>query len=174
MTGGAGFLGSHPVDEMIRNHEITVLDNLPSGSLENLRSHADRQCFTFIEGSIQSEMNLKDGLDGVDTVFHYAAQPDVRVSDEEPLLDFKINVSGTIMLLERMRKKDVNLILFTSSGGTVYGEDAEMPTPETSALWPISNYGAAKGTVEMYLSSYSHLHGIRAASMRFGNVIGSR
>ncbi|TFF91966.1 NAD-dependent epimerase/dehydratase family protein, partial [Candidatus Thorarchaeota archaeon] len=174
VTGGAGFLGSHVVDEMIQTHEILVLDDLSSGSLANLDEVQGLKGFTFIRGSIRSKADLARALEGVDSVFHYAAQPDVRVSVASPMLDFEINVLGTLKLLEAMRENEVTRILFASSGGTVYGEEAEMPTPESAALRPISNYGAAKGAVEMYLSSYSRLYGIDVASMRFGNVIGSR
>ncbi len=174
VTGGAGFIGSHLVDRLIRDNEVVVLDDLSAGLKENLQQHRGNERFRFIKGSIAREKDLRVALDGVTTVFHFAAQPDVRLSAERPIWDFEINVRGSLELLEAMRKNDVNRMIFASSGGTVYGETDVFPTPEVTAFRPISNYGAAKGAFEMYLNSYAELYGIDSVSMRFANVIGSR
>jgi UDP-glucose 4-epimerase len=174
ITGGAGFLGSHLVDRLIDTHEVVVLDNLSTGSMDNLAVHVDNPRFTFIEGRISSEAVVKTAIEGVRTVYHFAAQPDVRLSTELPYWDFEINVVGTMKLLEVMRKSDVTRVIFASSGGTIYGETEVLPTPESVAFRPISNYGAAKGAIEMYLSSYSKLYDFNAISLRLANTIGSR
>ena len=166
--------GSHLVDRLIDTHEVVVLDDLSTGSMDNLAVHVDNKRFTFIEGRISSEAIVKATIDGVHTVYHFAAQPDVRLSTELPYWDFEVNVVGTMKVLEVMRKSDVNRVVFASSGGTIYGETEVLPTPESVAFRPISNYGAAKGAIEMYLSSYSKLYGFNAISLRLANTIGSR
>lgn len=174
VTGGAGFIGSHLVGSLIENHTVVVLDDLSTGRIENLEKQASDERLIFIEGSINSDEVLEKALKDVTTVFHFAAQPDVRLSNQMPLLDFGINVTGGLALLEIMRKNDTNRIIFASSGGTIYGDAKTLPTHEDSPLRPISNYGAAKAALEMYLSSYSSLYGIEALSLRLGNVIGPR
>jgi UDP-glucose 4-epimerase len=174
VTGGAGFIASHLVDSLVSKKEVVVLDNLSSGSIDNLGHSHGHPNLRFIEGSTTSEDDIDDAMAGCSLVFHFAAQPDVRFSSERPLDDFKTNVVGSMNILEAMRKHDVPRILFASSGGTVYGDAPELPTPEHSAFRPISNYGAAKGAVEMYLSSYSELYGLSATSLRFANVVGPR
>ncbi|TXT57479.1 MAG: UDP-glucose 4-epimerase [Candidatus Thorarchaeota archaeon] len=174
VTGGAGFIGSHLVDRLIEENEVVVLDDLSEGRLENIDAHKDNDRFTFIEGSITSDTDVTRALDDVSTVFHFAAQPDVRLSVDRPIWDFEINVSGSMNLLDCMRRNDVKRILFASSGGTVYGETDIFPTPESVAFRPISNYGAAKGAFEMYLSSFTELYDIHAISCRFANIIGPR
>ena len=174
VTGGAGFIGSHLVDRLIEEYEIVVLDDLSTGSIENIQSHMDNKRLTLIKGSITSEEDVVKALDGVSTVFHFAAQPDVRLSISNPMFDFRINMVGGMNLLECLRVNDVSRIVFASSGGTVYGESDVFPTPENTLMAPISNYGAAKAAFEMYLSSYSELYGVSSVSMRMANIIGPR
>jgi UDP-glucose 4-epimerase len=174
VTGGAGFIGSHLVERLIGSNEVVVLDDLSAGSMDNLVSTKNNKHFKFIRGSIASEADVGRALDGVTTVYHLAAQPDVRRSVENPIWDFKINVTGSLTLLDAMRMHDVKRMIFASSGGTVYGETDVFPTQESTAFRPISNYGAAKGAVEMYLSSFAALYDFTSVSMRFGNVIGPR
>jgi UDP-glucose 4-epimerase len=164
VTGGAGFIGSHLVDRFIEDHEVVVLDDLSAGTIENIQPHMENERFTFIKGSIASEDDVTKALDGVTTVFHFAAQPDVRLSVSNPMVDFRVNMIGGMNLLECLRVNDVSRIVFASSGGTVYGDSEVFPTPENTHLAPISNYGAAKGAFEMYLSSYSELYGMSAVS----------
>ncbi|MHA1247935.1 MAG: NAD-dependent epimerase/dehydratase family protein [Candidatus Thorarchaeota archaeon] len=174
VTGGAGFIGSHLVDALVEDHEVVVLDDLSGGRIENIEAHMSRDNFTFVQGSITSEEDISKALDGVSTVFHFAAQPDVRLSVMKPLWDFAINVQGSMLLLDNMRRRDIRRMIFASSGGTVYGDAEVFPTPESTPFRPISNYGAAKGAFEMYLSSYAELYGINSVSMRLANIIGPR
>ncbi|RDE12053.1 MAG: UDP-glucose 4-epimerase [Candidatus Thorarchaeota archaeon] len=174
VTGGAGFIGSHLVDRLIQDCEVTALDNLSEGLMENLDRHKTSRQFRFVKGSITSGDDVETSMAGVDTVYHFAAQPDVRVSAEQPINDFETNVVGSMNLLDCMRRLDIKRMVFASSGGTVYGEAKTLPTPESTVLRPISNYGAAKAAFEMYLSSYSELYGINSVSVRFANIIGPR
>jgi UDP-glucose 4-epimerase len=174
VTGGAGFIGSHLVDRLVKEYSVVVLDDLSEGTIENIKPHMESSDFSFIEGSITSEEDVHRSLEGVTKVFHLAAQPDVRLSASDPMLDFKVNMIGGMTLLEGLREQDVGSIVFASSGGTVYGDSNVFPTPEETRLAPISNYGAAKCAFEMYLSSYAELYGMSAVSMRLANIIGPR
>ncbi len=174
ITGGAGFIGSHLVERLVETHEVQVLDDLSGGNLNNLQPYLKQKRISFLEGSITSGEDIRKSLDGVDLVFHFAAQPNVRLSVENPLYDFEINVRGTLTLLEEMRCKDIDQIIFASSGGTIYGDAEILPTPESTRLHPISNYGAAKAAIEMYLSSYAELYGLNSICLRLANIIGPR
>jgi len=173
VTGGAGFIGSHLVDRLISDHEVVVLDDL-SGGNNFIKPHIGKKNFNFIEGSISSENVVKRALKDVTTIYHFAAQPDVRLSVTDPMSDFNVNIIGGMTFLETLRKNDIEKIVFASSGGTVYGDSEIFPTPENTPLAPISNYGAAKCAFEMYLSSYSELYGMSSVSMRLANIIGPR
>lgn len=162
------------VDSLLDDHEVIVLDDLSGGDRRNIAHHERDANFHFMEGSITSDEDVATALKGVDTIFHFAAQPDVRLSVDQPLFDFRINVVGTMNILEAMREMDITRFIFASSGGTVYGETDVFPTPEETPFRPISNYGAAKGAIEMYLSSYAELYGINSVSMRLANIIGPR
>lgn len=174
ITGGAGFIASHLVDKLVEDYEIVIVDDLSSGFLENLSNHKKHSNLHFIKRSILDHHTLLSALKGVTSVYHFAAQADVKLSFEKPLHDFEVNVMGSLRLLEAMRQSDVQRLVFASSGGTVYGDAAEIPTSEQAPFRPISNYGAAKASIEMYLSSYSELYGMEIASLRYGNIIGPR
>jgi UDP-glucose 4-epimerase len=167
VTGGAGFIGSHLADSLIsEGHEAIVMDNLSSGKKEYVNKKV-----SFSQKDIRTDLS-KD-FEGVDTVFHFAADPDVRASATRPASSYDINVFGTFNVLEACRKADVKRIVFPSTS-TVYGETDVIPTPETHACAPISNYGASKLACEGYLSSYSATYGIKATSLRFANIVGER
>ena len=174
VTGGAGFIGSHLVDNLLINNDVVVLDNLSSGTLDNIRHHLNQSNFEFQKGSITSQEDVKRALNDIDLVYHFAAQPDVRYGTSNPLEDFRVNMIGGMAILEEMRIRDIDRMVFASSGGTVYGDSEVFPTPENTILRPVSNYGAAKCAFEMYLSSYSELYGINSVSLRLANIIGPR
>ncbi len=174
VTGGAGFLGSHLVDRLIQSCEVVVLDSVLKEDAVNLQHHSDNSHLVFQTGSILSEEDVKTALKDVSTVFHLAAQPDVRLASERPIWDFEINTVSSLRLIDLMRKTDVSKLMFASSGGTVYGEPEMTPTPESAPLKPISIYGAAKSAFEMYMSSYARLYGINSVSLRLANIIGPR
>ena len=139
VTGGSGFIGSHLVDRLIENYEVTVLDDLSAGSFGNIKGLVDNGRIKFIKGTILSDNDLDEAMDSVTTIYHLAAQPDVRLSVERPFFDFEVNMIGGMKVLEALRRNDVKRLVFASSGGTVYGDTDKFPTPESTAFQPISN-----------------------------------
>ena len=116
--------------------EVTVLDDLSAGFVKYIKQHVDTPNFRFIKGDILVKEDLDKALEDVDLVFHFAAQPDVRLSVSKPFYDFKINVEGSLLLIEKMREKKITKLVFASSGGTIYGHTDKIPTPETEAEKP--------------------------------------
>jgi UDP-glucose 4-epimerase len=165
VTGGAGFIGSHLVDRLIEEgNEVLVIDNFLSGDNANAKAK-------LLKKDILSDLSAD--LKGIGTVFHFAADPDVRGSSTNPKKSFDLNVNGTFMLLESCRKADVKRVVFASTS-TVYGETDVIPTPESHPCNPISNYGASKLACEGYISSYSASYGIKGTSLRLANIFGER
>jgi UDP-glucose 4-epimerase len=175
VTGGAGFIGSHLVDALIKNgHNVIVVDNLIEGHIENIQNHIDSGKCQFIKEDILNLEFMLEKLPKVDIIYHFAADPDVRLSVPNPINSFKINVQGTLNVLEYARKYKINKFIFASSGGTVYGDVDVFPMTEEIPLNPISPYGASKAAAEMYLASYASSYHIKSASLRFANIIGER
>lgn len=177
VTGGCGFIGSHFVDKLMKLdvHKIIIIDDLSAGTnTDYIKIYEDK--VDFYQENILNQAKIDEiiKINNIDIIIHLAAQPSVPISVEKPMFDFNINVVGTLNLLEAARKNNVKEFIFAASGGTVYGEPELFPTPENYPLYPISNYGAAKAAVEMYLSSYSHLYNMKCTSLRFGNVFGER
>mgnify|MGYP003875857533 CR=1 FL=1 len=160
VTGGAGFIGSHLVERLIRDGvEVVVLDNFSSGRLDNLASVSGSPMLKVIKGDVRDYETVKEALRRVDVVFHLAANPEVRVGD--PHEHFEHNIRATFTLLEAMRSEGVRDIVFASSS-TVYGEAGVLPTPEDyGPLKPISVYGASKLACEALISSYTHTYEFR-------------
>jgi len=176
VTGGAGFIGSHLVDALTtRGDEVAVLDNLSSGSKDNLRLASTKPGFNFVGADLKDFEGWDEVFDGVKLVYHFAANPEVNVGETDPSLHFRDNLFATFRLLEAMRKsKETKNIVFASTS-TVYGEASVLPTPEDyGPLLPISTYGASKLGCEVLLSSYAYTHGMRALILRLGNCVGSR
>ncbi|GAA6733360.1 NAD-dependent epimerase/dehydratase family protein [Thermus oshimai] len=173
VTGGAGFIGSHIVEDLLKaGLEVAVLDNLSTGKRENLP-----QGVAFYEADLRD----REALEGVFQAFrpthlsHQAAQASVKVSVEDPLLDFAVNLVGGLNLLELARKYGVEKLVFASTGGAIYGEVPEgEAAEETWPPKPKSPYAASKASFEHYLSAYGQNYGLRWASLRYGNVYGPR
>lgn len=170
VTGGAGFIGSHLCDALLADgHTVTVLDDLSSGSIENLP-----------KGIAFAQKSLNDDLSSVfekakpEAIFHLAAQIDVRKSVENPSWDADINIKGALNLLDTARRYGCKRIIFSSTGGALYGETDRIPTPESHATKPESPYGIAKLAVEGYLRFYALVHGFSVCVLRYGNVYGPR
>jgi len=171
VTGGAGFIGSHLVDRLVaEGYKVRVIDNLSNGRLENLSHHSG---IDIITGDLKNPQDAQRAIDGVDAVFHFAANPEVRVSTTSPDIHFSENVVATFNLLEAMRKKDVKEIVFASSS-SVYGEPPQIPVDEDAPMRPVSVYGASKAACEHLIHAYSRLYGIRAVVLRYANVVGPR
>ncbi len=175
MTGGAGFIGSHIVDSLIRKgFEVVVIDNLSSGSLENLRYSLGSKNFRFVKADLKYWGDWVREFKGSDIVMHYAANPEVRVSSIEPRIHFNENLVATFNVLEASRLNDVKLHVFASTS-TVYGDAKVLPTPEDyHPLEPISVYGSVKLASEYLYITYSKLYGFRSLILRYANIIGPR
>jgi len=171
ITGGAGFIGSNLADRLIGDgHEVAVIDNLSSGKRENLNPKAK-----FFKIDIRDkEIGKIFKAENFDAVFHFAAHIEARESVNDPMGDAEINIIGSLNILENCRKFNIKKIIFASSGGEIYGDAGQIPTPETYPPAPISPYGIGKLTVEKYLDSYSRLFKIPYLALRFGNVYGPR
>ena len=176
VTGGAGFIGSHLVDRLMKmGCEVTVIDNLSYGSLENLKRWLKDERFRFVRGDLKESHDVVRDVRGVDLVFHLAANPEVRVGETDPTVHFQENLLATFNLLEAMRKSESVKTLVFASTSTVYGEAEVLPTPEGyGPLVPISTYGASKLGCEALAFSYAHTFGLRILVLRLANVVGSR
>ncbi len=173
VTGGAGFIGSHVVDGLIdAGHEIVVLDDLSSGDEKFINPHVDKEGFQFHKIDLL-QGDITGFFEGVEEVWHLAANPEVRLGAENTRIHLEQNVIATYNVLEAMRTKEVRRITFTSTS-TVYGEADKLPTPEDYPTIPISLYGASKLACEALIASYCHTFDMHAWIYRFANVIGRR
>ncbi len=174
VTGGAGFIGSHLIDSLLEsNHEVKCIDNFSSGRKEFIEGSINKG-LELVKGDLLNPGDIKKALDGCDTVFHLAANPDVRLGVDNTRVHLEQNIIATYNLLEEMRKAGVKKIAFTSSS-TVYGEAEEIPTPENyGPLVPISLYGASKLAAEGLISAYCHTFDMESVIYRFANVVGPR
>lgn len=174
VTGGAGFIGSHLVERLLLDNEVTVLDNFSSGKIEFLEPYRDIPDFRLLTGDLMNPKILDNAVSGKDFIFHLAANPDVKLGAENTHVHLEQNVLATYNLLEAMRKNDVRQMAFTSTS-TIYGEASEVPTPEDyGPLLPISLYGASKLSCEALISSYCHTFQMQSWIYRFANIVGER
>jgi len=175
VTGGAGFIGSHLVDQLMqRGHKVTVFDNLSSGRKKFISHHLNKKNFKFIKADILDFENVKKAMRGQELVHHLAANPDIRYGIEHPDYDLKQNTMTTFNVLEAMRLNGVKKISFSSSS-VVYGEAEKIPTPEDyGPPTPISLYGASKLAAEGLITAYCHTFGFQSWIFRFANIVGKR
>lgn len=172
VTGGAGFIGSHIVDELIRRGEcVRVLDNLTTGRRENLLSVTDK--IEFIEGDIRDLEVCKKATQGIDYVLHQAAMRSVPKSMLDPANYNEVNVTGTLNILLAARDNKVKRVVFASSS-SVYGETDKLPEKETDPANPISVYAATKLMGEYYCRIFADSFGVKTVSLRYFNVFGPR
>ncbi len=171
VTGGAGFIGSHIVDALIKRRiKVYVIDDLSSGHKSNVNPNA-----VFYKTSV-----LHPGLGKLilkikpDVVFHLAAQIDVRCSVADPPGDARVNIMGTLAMAHASAKAGVKKFVFTSSGGAIYPDDLRPPFSEKVVVDPISPYGIAKRTAEMYLAFEHRIHGLPTVTLRLANAYGPR
>jgi UDP-glucose 4-epimerase len=178
VTGGAGFIGSNLVDALVaRGDEVVVIDDLSTGKRDNLEP-ALAAGAELIEGSITDDAAVAEAFERArpDSVFHLAAQIDVRRSVADPVYDMGLNVGGTLNLLERARQDGGGRFVFASTGGAIYGEGEgrDLPLDETAECRPEAPYAQSKLSAEGYLALYRRLHGLEATVLRLGNVYGPR
>lgn len=172
VTGGAGFIGSNVVDALVKDgHEVTVLDNLSTGKEENINPEVK---FYNIDLLDMESLELAFREFKPDVVNHHAAQIDVRKSVEDPAFDAETNIIGSINLFELSINAGVRRIIFSSTGGALYGELEKLPVSEDTPIEPLSPYGVAKYCTENYLNYFKRLYGIERVILRYANVYGPR
>ena len=171
VTGGAGFIGSHLADNLIKEgHKVVIIDNLSTGGKKNINTKAKFYKIDICDSHI-SEIFKKEKPK---IVFHFTAQIDIRKSIDNPIEDAKVNILGSINILENCRRFKVKKVVFASTGGAIYGDADIVPTPESYPAIPLSPYGIAKLTIENYLNYYYKIFGLQFIVLRFANVYGPR
>ena len=171
VTGGAGFIGSHLVDRLISlGHRVVIVDDLSTGRLHNINKAA-----TFYHASI-NHPSLEEIFqrEQPDIVYHHAAQISVAESVQDPVKDAEVNIQGTLRIIEVSRRLGVQKIIFSSSGGTIYGEPSYSPCDEAHPIRPLSPYALSKRVGEQYLELYHHIYRLPYVTLRYGNVFGPR
>ncbi len=172
VTGGAGFIGSNVADRFVAlGHEVAVFDNLSSG----FRAFVPAQA-KFYEGDLADSIAVDAAIADFrpDVVDHHAAQIDVRHSVTDPVFDARVNILGSIGLLQACTAHGVRKVVYASTGGALYGEGRTLPAPEEHPVNPEAPYGASKHTVEHYLYIWKLLHGLDYTVLRYPNVYGPR
>lgn len=176
VTGGAGFIGSNVVDALVaRGDQVAVVDDLSTGRRSNIQAALTAGA-QLHEQDVRESDALRRVFSGhaPDVVFHLAAQIDVRKSVVDPAWDADINVRGMINVLEAARLEGVGRVVYSSTGGAIYGEADVHPTPEDSPLRPLAPYGQSKYAGEGYCGIYDRLHGVSSVILRYANVYGPR
>ncbi len=174
VTGGAGFIGSHVVDRLIKRNGVTVYDNLSTGKEEFISQHYGNQFFRLVKADLLDVTTLAKEIRGHDSVWHMAANPDIRKGTESTIVDLEQNTIATYNVLECARRADVKTFVFSSTS-TIYGRAKVLPTPEDyGPCLPISLYGASKLACEGLVSAYAELYGMKAWIYRFANIVGHR
>lgn len=171
VTGGAGFIGSNIVDLYVDDgHDVTVIDDLSTGHEENVNRKA-----RFLEMDIRSDrLEHLFSSEKFDIVNHQAARGNVRRSVEVPMEYADVNVRGGVNLLECSRKHGVKKVIYSSTGGCVYGELVKIPADENHPIKPVDPYGVSKASFELYLSAYKQMYGLKYTIFRYPNVYGPR
>lgn len=174
VTGGAGFIGSCLVGRLVsEGHRVTVVDDLRRGTLQNLAPHGRA---VGVETVGINDPRLVDVMSEhrPDVVFHLAAQIDVRESVEDPIGDATTNILGTINVAEAARRAGVRKIVFSSSGGSIYGHPTHLPVAEDADVTPLSPYAVSKVSGELYLNAFAELYGMQVTHLALANVYGPR
>ena len=173
VTGGAGFIGSHLIDALVASSadEVSVLDDFSTGKRYRLNPKA-----TFYQIDLRAGAAVASAVAKIkpEVIVHLAAQMDVRRSVADPAFDAQVNLIGFLNLIESARAHGLKRVIFSSSGGAIYGEQEDLPTKEDAPLLPVSPYGVAKLATEAYLFFYKVQYGIDYLALRFGNVYGPR
>jgi UDP-glucose 4-epimerase len=173
VTGGAGFIGSHTVDALVAtgSHEVSVVDNLSAGKRDQINPGT-----RFHQADIRdaAEVGRIISEERPEVIVHFAAQMDVRRSVADPAFDAQVNLVGFLYLMEAARQHGLRRVVFSSTGGAIYGEQDTFPADESHPCRPVSPYGVAKFSTESYLFFYKAQYGIDYAAMRYANVYGPR
>ena len=171
VTGGAGFIGSHMVDRLLElDYKVVVMDNLSTGKIKNLNSRAVFH-HTDITQPAMAEIIQREQPD---LVFHLAAQTSVTQSTKDPIADTNANVLGTLRVLEASRRIGVEKIIYSCTGGALYGNPEAIPCLDDTPIVPVSPYGMSKWVAEQYMDYYYRQYRLNYTSLRYGNVYGPR
>jgi nucleoside-diphosphate-sugar epimerase len=178
VTGGAGFIGSHILEELLRDGEnVRILDNFSTGKRENIKmaeeSAGSSKGVEVIEGDIRNMDTVRKTMKSVDYVFHVAALPSVQRSLRDPITTDEVNVRGTLNLLVAAKDEKVKRLVFASSS-SVYGNSEKLPKEETMQTLPISPYAVSKLAGEKYCMAFYSVYGLPTVALRFFNVFGPR
>ena len=172
VTGGAGFIGSNIVKELlVRGEQVRVLDNFSTGKRENLFPFKENPDLEVFEGDLRSFHIVRDAVKGVDYVLHQGALPSVPRSVKDPITSNDVNINGTLNVLEASKEFGVKRVVFASSS-SVYGNSEVMPKVETMPVAPLSPYALTKYTGERYCQIYYQLYGLETVALRYFNVFG--
>jgi UDP-glucose 4-epimerase len=172
VTGGAGFIGSHICDELVaQGHQVWAADNLSTGNKKNLSSKIN-----LAKVDLKDSKQIQQFIEEIkpEAIFHLAAQVNVRTSLESPLKDAKNNILGSINLFKAAGKEGAKKIVYSSTGGAVYGDPEKNPCQETDRIAPLCPYGVSKYSVEKYLEMYAKLFNFNWIVLRYANVYGPR
>lgn len=174
VTGGAGFIGSHIAEELLkRGYRVSIIDNLSTGRLSNIESFSGSRKAEFVKGSIIDLPLLRKLFSGADFVFHQAAIPSVPRSVKNPRASHNVNSTGTLNVLLAARDNGVKKVVYASSS-SVYGDTPALPKVEDMAPNPLSPYAISKLTAEYYCRVFQEIYGLKTVSLRYFNVYGPR
>lgn len=171
VTGGLGFIGSHLVEKLVEENDVTIIDNQSTGKLENV-SHLIGDNLKIIEGDIQT-LNLTAIFEDYEYVFHQAALPSVPRSVKDPLATHEANITGTLRVLIAAKDTDIQKVVFASSS-SVYGDTPKLPKREDMPVNPLSPYAVTKAAGEFYCKVFCEIYGLPTISLRYFNVFGPR
>ena len=172
ITGGAGFIGSNIVRELLRrNEKVRVLDNFSTGKRENISPFVNHFNFKLIEGDLRSFHIVRDAVKGVDFILHQGALPSVPRSINDPITTNDVNILGTLNILEAAKEFKVKRVIYASSS-SVYGDSKTLPKKENMSVQPLSPYAISKYAGERYCQIYYKIYGLDTVCLRYFNVFG--
>lgn len=176
ITGGAGFIGSHLTERLMKEgYRVAILDNFSSGSIKNIKPFINNSSLSIIKEDLKNPSRLNQIVKECKIIFHLAANPEVKIGETEPQVHFEENILTTFNLLKAIQKLNTPKTIIFTSTSTVYGEASQIPTPENYApLIPISTYGASKLASEALITSYAYTYNHRALILRLANIVGPK
>ena len=176
ITGGAGFIGSNLVASLLSDERfniIRVLDNLSTGSIENIEEFFDQDSFEFIEGDIRNYQTVIAAMEGIDIVSHQAALGSVPRSIKDPRTTTEVNILGTVNILQAAVDSDVTRVVLAFSSST-YGDHPALPKEEDTIGKPLSPYAVTKSSIELFCEVFGNTYGIEWVGLRYFNVFGPK